>query len=153
MPVPITEFCSSTEIDTHWRCEVPAGCVGCCSPSILFRIKAAAPFFANIEPGRKSTCLKSKNPRQVNPASRLSFPSPNEERIVFLLYQRICDACEPLGLRYDVVFIDDGSRDHTFEVLSGIHEQDSRAKVIRFRRSARNSSCCRSSFFCSAWGC
>lgn len=62
-------------------------------------------------------------------------PVFNEEDNVSLLYERIHKACDPLGLQYEAIFVDDGSRDRTFEVLAGIHERDPRVIVIRFRRN------------------
>jgi glycosyltransferase involved in cell wall biosynthesis len=76
-----------------------------------------------------------KSSEAGQPQISIVVPVYNEEDNVNLLYQRIHDACEPIGQRYEVVFVDDGSRDRTFEVLSGIHEQDPRVKVVRFRRN------------------
>lgn len=36
---------------------------------------------------------------------------------------------------YEVIFIDDGSADRSFEVLKGFHASDPRVRVIRFRRN------------------
>lgn len=78
---------------------------------------------------------ESKGFEAGRPHLSIVVPVFNEESNVMLLYQRMHDACEPLGLRYDMIFVDDGSRDRTFEVLAGIHEQDPRVKVIRFRKN------------------
>ncbi len=37
--------------------------------------------------------------------------------------------------KYEVIFIDDGSTDNSFEVLRKIHQKDNRFKAIRFRRN------------------
>lgn len=37
--------------------------------------------------------------------------------------------------KYEVIFIDDGSTDNSFEVLRQIHQKDNRFKAIRFRRN------------------
>jgi glycosyltransferase involved in cell wall biosynthesis len=67
----------------------------------------------------------------------LSFVIPvlNEVESVGMLYERLCDELERLGQSWEVIFVDDGSRDGTFETLRAIHERDSRVHVIRFRRN------------------
>jgi glycosyltransferase involved in cell wall biosynthesis len=36
---------------------------------------------------------------------------------------------------YEVIFVDDGSRDGSFRILQGLHDADPRVRVIRFRRN------------------
>jgi len=84
--------------------------------------------------------MKSEIP---NPKSEISkelvlsivVPVYNEQESILLLYGKIRDACEALGKPYEVVFVDDGSRDQTLDILEGIHRQDVRVKVIRFRKN------------------
>lgn len=63
------------------------------------------------------------------------IPVYNEEESILPLYQSLCRACEPLGKPYELIFIDDGSRDKTFDVLKRINKADSRVNVIRFRKN------------------
>ena len=43
---------------------------------------------------------------------------------------------EQAGRSYEIIFVDDGSRDGSFELLSAIHERDARhVRVARFRRN------------------
>jgi len=37
--------------------------------------------------------------------------------------------------KYEIIFVDDGSIDNTFEILHQFHEKDSTIKIIRFRRN------------------
>ena len=69
------------------------------------------------------------------PAISIVVPVYNEEDNVQLLYQQIRDVCESLRQSYEIVFVDDGSRDRTFEILEEIHSQDSRLKAVRFRKN------------------
>ncbi len=41
-------------------------------------------------------------------------PAFEEEASVGPLYQAIVDAVTPLALAFEIIFVDDGSRDHTF---------------------------------------
>lgn len=69
------------------------------------------------------------------PAISIVVPVYNEEDNIQLLYQQIRDVCESLQQSYEIVFVDDGSRDRTFAILEGIHSQDPRLKAIRFRKN------------------
>lgn len=69
------------------------------------------------------------------PAISIVIPVFNEEDNVQLLYQQIREVCESLRQSYEIVFVDDGSRDRTFEILEEIHSNDPRLKAIRFRKN------------------
>ena len=47
-------------------------------------------------------------------------PLYNEEDSVQLLHQEISDAMRGTGLNYEILFIDDGSKDRTFERAASI---------------------------------
>ena len=64
------------------------------------------------------------------------IPVYNEEESVLPLYQSVCRACELLREPYEVIFVDDGSRDKTFDILKGIHDHDGRVKVLSFRKNS-----------------
>ena len=59
------------------------------------------------------------------------IPVYNEEGSVAMLHKEILDVMNALGVSYEVIFVDDGSTDDTFEKLKKI----SPAKVIKFRRN------------------
>jgi len=63
------------------------------------------------------------------------IPLYNEEESIPLLYEELIAALEPLGQPYEVIVVDDGSEDGSFERLRRLHEADPRLKVIRFRRN------------------
>jgi glycosyltransferase involved in cell wall biosynthesis len=60
-------------------------------------------------------------------------PLYNEEESVDLLHGRITQAMEGTGLDYEIVFVDDGSRDTTLERAIGLTESDPRLRVAEFR--------------------
>ena len=72
---------------------------------------------------------------QEKPAISIVIPVFNEEDNVRLLYQQIRNACESLVQSYEIIFVDDGSRDRTFDILEEIHSQDVHLKAIRFRKN------------------
>ncbi len=62
-------------------------------------------------------------------------PLFNEQENVPQLYVRIIDAMDALGESYEIVFVDDGSKDGTFRLLSEIAADDARVVVVRLRRN------------------
>ncbi len=63
------------------------------------------------------------------------IPAYNEEDNIPILYEKLKGVLERLGREYEVIFVDDGSVDRTWEVLKEIAEKDQRVKLIRFRKN------------------
>jgi len=63
-------------------------------------------------------------------------PVRDEERTVEPLYDELARALEPRGERWEVVVVDDGSRDGTPEALVRLHAATTNVKVVRLRRNA-----------------
>ncbi len=61
------------------------------------------------------------------------IPAYNEEQNIPILYQKLTQVLE--GKDYEIIFVDDGSEDGTFNVLEEIANKDKRVKVIRFKRN------------------
>ncbi len=62
-------------------------------------------------------------------------PFHNEEENVTALYDRLKDVMEQVGDPFELLFIDDGSRDRTYRLLEEIAAVDSRVLVIKLRRN------------------
>jgi len=65
----------------------------------------------------------------------LVIPVYNEVESLPALTQEIAAALETQELDYEVIFVDDGSKDGSFELLEELRETDDRLSVIRFRRN------------------
>jgi glycosyltransferase involved in cell wall biosynthesis len=63
------------------------------------------------------------------------IPVYNEEENLPLLYAQLRKAFETLRRPWELLFVDDGSGDGSFEVLRDIARHDERVRVIRFRRN------------------
>ena len=63
------------------------------------------------------------------------IPIFNEEQTLPELHQRLMAATTSLREPFEVVLVDDGSRDRSFELMSEIHVQDPRIKIIRLSRN------------------
>ena len=69
------------------------------------------------------------------PEISVVVPMRNESPNVRQLYAELTDALNASGRSYEIVAIDDGSTDDTFQLLAELQEADSRLRVIRFRRN------------------
>ena len=62
-------------------------------------------------------------------------PLFNEEESLVPLYDSIVKSVGELGLEYEIVFVDDGSKDSTFAMARSLSERDPHLRVIKFRRN------------------
>lgn len=76
-------------------------------------------------------------PRSHGTDLQLSVVVPlyNEQENVAALHAALHDALDPLERSYELILVDDGSRDSTFEKASELVANDSRLTVVRFRRN------------------
>ncbi len=68
-------------------------------------------------------------------AYSVTVPLMNEEENVELLYNGIVEAMDLMDEAYEIVLIDDGSTDKTFEIMQRLQRRDENLKVIKFRRN------------------
>jgi undecaprenyl-phosphate 4-deoxy-4-formamido-L-arabinose transferase len=59
----------------------------------------------------------------------------NERETVPALYERTVAALEPLPLSFELLFVDDGSRDGSWAELERLHDRDPRVRAVRFKRN------------------
>ena len=69
------------------------------------------------------------------PDLSIIVPFYNEEQNIGRMHAAIVAALEPLGIPFEMVFVDDGSRDHTLERAIAIARDDPRLRVVQFRRN------------------
>lgn len=75
------------------------------------------------------------NEQNEPPFLSVVVPVFNEEESVELLYDAISSSLADYDRTYEIIFVDDGSRDATFELASRLAARDTRLKLIRFRRN------------------
>jgi len=69
------------------------------------------------------------------PKYSIVVPFHNEEESVTALYARLKQVMEQVGDSFELVFVDDGSRDRTYKLLEEIAAVDSRVLVVKLRRN------------------
>lgn len=69
--------------------------------------------------------------------NKISFVIPvyNEQENVAELHRRICAAMEREPYGFEIVFVDDGSTDDTFEKIEEVHKSDARVVCLSFSRN------------------
>jgi dolichol-phosphate mannosyltransferase len=78
----------------------------------------------------------SLTPRKSNPtAISVVIPCFNEEELLEVLYQRVNHALEATKIKYEVILVDDGSKDRTWELLLKFQEQNQHYKIIKLSRN------------------
>jgi glycosyltransferase involved in cell wall biosynthesis len=69
------------------------------------------------------------------PKYSIVVPFHNEEDNVTVLYARLKQVMEQVGESFEMVLVDDGSRDRTYKLLEEIAAVDSRVLVVKLRRN------------------
>ncbi len=62
-------------------------------------------------------------------------PVYNEEENVAESYRELSEVLQGVGLPYEIIFVDDGSRDRTVATLMAVGADDASLRVIEFRRN------------------
>lgn len=65
----------------------------------------------------------------------VTVPVFNEEQSLRLLYEKVRDVLDGLNRLWELIFVNDGSSDSSATVLDSLAREDSRVKVVHFRRN------------------
>jgi len=73
----------------------------------------------------------------MSPRPKLSVIVPfyNEEDSIRPMHAAVVKAVEPLGIPFEMVFVNDGSKDRTAEIALELALRDPRVRSVRFRRN------------------
>ena len=88
---------------------------------------------STTQDGNIDAAQRVASPR--GPALSVIVPLYNEQESVRPLYEAIVQALDQLGRSYEMVFVDDGSRDNTVAVAAALARRDSRLRIVKFRRN------------------
>lgn len=71
----------------------------------------------------------------ATPRLSIVIPVLDEEGSIPELVDRIRSVCDGAGFSFEVLLIDDGSTDETWDVIMEMHQRDARIAGLRFRRN------------------
>ena len=63
------------------------------------------------------------------------IPAYNEEQNLTWHHKRVSDFLKKEGINYEIIYIDDGSRDRSLDILRGFSKKDNRVRYVRFSRN------------------
>ena len=70
------------------------------------------------------------------PELSVVIPVYNEEENLRPLWEELRGVLDGLGLAFEAVFVDDGSRDRSAEIIRGFREADRRVRLVRLKANA-----------------
>lgn len=70
-----------------------------------------------------------------SPTISVLVPAYNEEGTLAELHKRVSAVMDALGEPWELILVNDGSRDRTAEVIAELHKADSRVKGVSFSRN------------------
>ncbi|RMD51512.1 MAG: glycosyltransferase, partial [Candidatus Thermofonsia bacterium] len=71
----------------------------------------------------------------MKPTISIVSPVYNEEPVLHELHKRISEVMDSSGESWELILVDDGSRDRSAEIIAELHEKDPRVKGISFSRN------------------
>jgi dolichol-phosphate mannosyltransferase len=81
------------------------------------------------------------------------LPVYNEEENLPLLWAELRGVLDPLGITYEIVFVDDGSRDRSADLVKGFRELDARVRLVRLKENAGETAATEAGFKASRGRC
>lgn len=92
-------------------------------------------WLASSEPRIDGAMTREMRKRLAKPELSVVIPVFNEEDNIEILYEKLLVALAATERSWEVIFVDDGSNDRSFEELEKIAKADYRVKVISFVRN------------------
>jgi glycosyltransferase involved in cell wall biosynthesis len=91
---------------------------------------------SEVAPLQTDPFLKEIGKEPIKPFElSIIIPVLNEAGTLSELTEGVRQELDRLGRRWEIIFINDGSTDHSEEILNGFAERDNRIRVIHFRRN------------------
>jgi len=73
--------------------------------------------------------------KKKHPQISMVIPFFNEEENIKELYQILIKVLKKLNTTYELIFIDDGSLDNTYQILTALYKNDENVQVIKLKKN------------------
>lgn len=73
----------------------------------------------------------------MKPVFSIVAPVHNEEKVLHELHRRVCEVMQQTDQPWELVLVDDGSRDKSAEIIAELNQKDPRVKGISLSRNFR----------------
>lgn len=74
----------------------------------------------------------SSDASATRPNLTIVIPVKDEQGTIKPLYEGICKTLDALDEKFEIIFVDDGSRDDSFKEMKSLYEADPRVRIFRF---------------------
>src|SRR5215510_9722625 len=91
--------------------------------------------FFQMEKTMARSALEQEQMGRIRPEVSIVIPLFNEADNIPALYRALEAAMDQCGRAWEVIFVDDGSQDATYQVLEQLQTHDPRVCVVRLRRN------------------
>ncbi len=72
---------------------------------------------------------------RVDPEVSIVVPALNEEACLHQMWQEVSRVCREVGSSFEVIFVDDGSTDSTWSIITELAEENPEVRGVRFSRN------------------
>ena len=72
---------------------------------------------------------------KMKPTFSIIVPVYNEDEVLEELYRRVSTVMDEVGEPWELILVDDGSKDRSAEMIGRLHERDGRVKGVSFSRN------------------
>ena len=88
-----------------------------------------------VEPNDDRAEVPVRSQRADRPRLSVVVPAMNEEGNLAALHEAVAEVLEAAGITFELIFVDDGSTDGTWQTIEGLSAQDQRVVGLRHRRN------------------
>lgn len=74
-------------------------------------------------------------PAEARPVLSVVVPAYNEQEVLPTFHARLAPVMEAIGLSWEVVYVNDGSRDRTLTIMEGLKAADPRVALVNLSRN------------------
>jgi len=72
---------------------------------------------------------------KLEPEISVVVPFYNEEENIEELYKRLTQVLKKIKKSYELIFVDDGSTDRTYEILNNLYKKDIHVNIVRLKKN------------------